>query len=185
MTFDELNLAPAILKAVHETGYETPTPIQAQAIPAVLEGHDLLAGAQTGTGKTAAFGLGLLHTEFTDYTSGPNDYSGNHFVRAPSVSAVIGADYRIPLNVGGAVILGTDWNTRSRQYFFTNDQSANMRSGGYTLGNARVTYELPGETTRVTAYVNNLTDKRYKTDSVPLPFDIAWDARGDRRTYCP
>ena len=61
MTFDELNLAPAILKAVHETGYETPTPIQAQAIPAVLEGHDLLAGAQTGTGKTAAFTLPLLH----------------------------------------------------------------------------------------------------------------------------
>ncbi len=61
MTFDELKLAPAILKAVREQGYETPTPIQAQAIPAVLEGHDLLAGAQTGTGKTAAFTLPLLH----------------------------------------------------------------------------------------------------------------------------
>ncbi len=61
MTFDELNLAPAILKAVHEQGYEIPTPIQAQAIPAVLEGHDLLAGAQTGTGKTAAFTLPMLH----------------------------------------------------------------------------------------------------------------------------
>ncbi|AVT09281.1 DEAD/DEAH box helicase [Paracidovorax avenae] len=61
MTFDELNLAPAILKAVHEQGYETPTPIQAQAIPAVLAGHDLLAGAQTGTGKTAAFTLPMLH----------------------------------------------------------------------------------------------------------------------------
>ena len=60
MTFDELNLAPAILQAVHEQGYETPTPIQAQAIPAVLAGHDLLAGAQTGTGKTAAFMLPLL-----------------------------------------------------------------------------------------------------------------------------
>ena len=88
------------------------------------------------------FGLGLLHTEFTDYTSGSNDYSGNKFVRAPNVSAVIGADYRIALNVGGAIILGTDWDTRSRQYFFTNDQSHGMRSGGYTLGNARVTYEL-------------------------------------------
>ncbi|WP_278543786.1 DEAD/DEAH box helicase, partial [Delftia acidovorans] len=53
MTFEELNLAPAILKAVLEEGYENPTPIQAQAIPAVLAGHDLLAGAQTGTGKTA------------------------------------------------------------------------------------------------------------------------------------
>jgi ATP-dependent RNA helicase RhlE len=61
MTFDELNLAPAILKAVRELGYETPTPIQAQAIPAVLAGQDLLAGAQTGTGKTAAFTLPLLH----------------------------------------------------------------------------------------------------------------------------
>src|SRR5574343_584301 len=61
MTFDELTLAPAILKAVHEQGYENPTPIQAQAIPAVLQGQDLLAGAQTGTGKTAAFTLPLLH----------------------------------------------------------------------------------------------------------------------------
>ena len=61
MNFDELNLAPAILKAVREQGYDTPTPIQAQAIPAVLEGHDLLAGAQTGTGKTAAFTLPMLH----------------------------------------------------------------------------------------------------------------------------
>ena len=61
MTFDELKLAPALLKAVHEQGYANPTPIQAQAIPAVLDGHDLLAGAQTGTGKTAAFTLPLLH----------------------------------------------------------------------------------------------------------------------------
>jgi ATP-dependent RNA helicase RhlE len=61
MNFDELNLAPAILKAVHEQGYETPTPIQAQAIPVVLDGLDLLGGAQTGTGKTAAFTLPMLH----------------------------------------------------------------------------------------------------------------------------
>ncbi|HYF19148.1 MAG TPA: DEAD/DEAH box helicase [Ramlibacter sp.] len=61
MTFEDLKLAPALLKAVREQGYETPTPIQAQAIPAVLEGHDLLGGAQTGTGKTAAFTLPLLH----------------------------------------------------------------------------------------------------------------------------
>ena len=60
MKFEELNLAPAILKAVHEQGYTAPTPIQAQAIPAVLEGSDLLAGAQTGTGKTAGFTLPML-----------------------------------------------------------------------------------------------------------------------------
>jgi ATP-dependent RNA helicase RhlE len=61
MNFEELNLAPAILKAVREEGYETPTAIQAQAIPVVLAGHDLLGGAQTGTGKTAAFTLPMLH----------------------------------------------------------------------------------------------------------------------------
>ena len=61
MKFEDLNLAPAIQKAVAEQGYENPTPIQAQAIPAVLAGHDLLAGAQTGTGKTAAFTLPMLH----------------------------------------------------------------------------------------------------------------------------
>jgi ATP-dependent RNA helicase RhlE len=73
MTFDELNLAPAILKAVHEQGYVTPTPIQAQAIPAVLDGHDLLGGAQTGTGKTAAFTLPMLHM-LTKGTSRTNKF---------------------------------------------------------------------------------------------------------------
>ncbi len=80
MTFDELNLAPAILKAVHETGYETPTPIQAQAIPAVLEGHDLLAGAQTGTGKTAAFTLPLLHR--LSQSAAPKNKFGGKGIRA-------------------------------------------------------------------------------------------------------
>ena len=61
MKFEELNLAPAILKAVREQGYEEPTPVQEKSIPIILEGHDLLAGAQTGTGKTAAFTLPLLH----------------------------------------------------------------------------------------------------------------------------
>ncbi|MFT4247517.1 MAG: DEAD/DEAH box helicase, partial [Pseudomonas sp.] len=60
MSFESLGLAPFLLRALAEQGYETPTPIQQQAIPLVLEGHDLLAGAQTGTGKTAAFGLPLL-----------------------------------------------------------------------------------------------------------------------------
>lgn len=129
------------------------------------------------------FGLGLLHTEFTDYTSGNNDYSGNKFVRAPSESAVIGADYRIPLDIGGAIVLGTDWNTRSRQYFFTNDQSSAMRTGGYTLGNARVTYQLPGDKTSITAYTNNLTDKEYRNHTLPSGFQSAGVMYGDPRTF--
>ncbi|QGZ62286.1 DEAD/DEAH box helicase [Paraburkholderia acidisoli] len=60
MSFDSLGLSEPLVRAVNELGYTTPTPIQAQAIPAVLGGGDLLAGAQTGTGKTAGFTLPIL-----------------------------------------------------------------------------------------------------------------------------
>jgi ATP-dependent RNA helicase RhlE len=66
MSFATLGLSDAILRAVTEQGYTSPTPIQAQAIPAVLNGGDLLAGAQTGTGKTAGFTLPILHRLSTD-----------------------------------------------------------------------------------------------------------------------
>ena len=59
--FSDLNLNPKVLKAIDEAGYETPTPIQAGAIPPALEGKDVLGIAQTGTGKTAAFALPILH----------------------------------------------------------------------------------------------------------------------------
>ena len=75
MNFEELNLAPAILKAVREEGYETPTAIQSQAIPLVMLGHDLLGGAQTGTGKTAAFTLPMLH-RLTMSRSAQNKFGG-------------------------------------------------------------------------------------------------------------
>ncbi len=60
MSFDQLGLSAALLRAVQEIGYTVPTPIQTNAIPAVHDGRDLLAAAQTGTGKTAAFALPLL-----------------------------------------------------------------------------------------------------------------------------
>jgi ATP-dependent RNA helicase RhlE len=60
MPFTELGLVPELSRAVAEQGYETPTPIQLRAIPAVIAGRDVLAGAQTGTGKTAAFVLPVL-----------------------------------------------------------------------------------------------------------------------------
>jgi ATP-dependent RNA helicase RhlE len=61
MTFEQLNLTEPLLKAVKEQGYDKPTPIQAAAIPAIMQGRDVLAAAQTGTGKTAGFTLPLLH----------------------------------------------------------------------------------------------------------------------------
>ncbi|HEX9777115.1 MAG TPA: DEAD/DEAH box helicase, partial [Geopsychrobacteraceae bacterium] len=65
MSFAELQLHPPILKAIHECGYTTPTPIQQQAIPAAMDGKDLIASAQTGTGKTAAFMLPVLQKLYT------------------------------------------------------------------------------------------------------------------------
>lgn len=59
-SFDQLALAPPLLKALNEVGYESPSPIQAQTIPLLLEGRDVLGQAQTGTGKTAAFALPIL-----------------------------------------------------------------------------------------------------------------------------
>jgi ATP-dependent RNA helicase DeaD len=59
-TFAELGLSQPLLDALHHLGYESPTPIQEQAIPELLQGHDVIGQAQTGTGKTAAFGLPLL-----------------------------------------------------------------------------------------------------------------------------
>ena len=64
MSFDTLGLVPELLRALAEQGYTAPTPIQSAAIPVALSGRDLLAGAQTGTGKTAAFALPLLQRLF-------------------------------------------------------------------------------------------------------------------------
>ncbi len=80
MSFENLGLIQPLLKAVQEAGYSTPTPIQAQAIPAVLDGGDLLAGAQTGTGKTAGFTLPLLHKLAVQMGDKPQ--SGKRPVRA-------------------------------------------------------------------------------------------------------
>src|SRR5580693_6986 len=60
-TFDTLGLLPSVLRAVHDAGYTVPTPIQAQAIPLILKGRDIIGLAQTGTGKTAAFTLPIVN----------------------------------------------------------------------------------------------------------------------------
>lgn len=71
MSFSKLGLSTPILKAIAEQGYQTPTPIQQQAIPAILQGKDLLAAARTGTGKTAGFALPILEKLNTDQLRRP------------------------------------------------------------------------------------------------------------------
>jgi len=79
-SFAELGLRPEILRAITESGYTTPTPIQAQAIPEILAGHDIMGGAQTGTGKTAGFGLPILQklAQYANTSLSP----ARHHVRA-------------------------------------------------------------------------------------------------------
>ena len=79
-SFEELGLRPEILRAVAESGYTTPTPIQAQAIPEILAGRDIMGGAQTGTGKTAGFGLPILEKLSQHANSSPSP--ARHPVRA-------------------------------------------------------------------------------------------------------
>ncbi len=113
LSFESLNLHPSILRAIEETGYTQPTPIQAQAIPVVIEGGDLMASAQTGTGKTAAFmlpALNLLATPHESKSRGPrilvltptrelaaqvNDAARKYgkYMRARTVSIVGGMPY--------------------------------------------------------------------------------------------
>ncbi len=113
MSFEALNLHPSILRAIEEAGYTQPTPIQAQAIPEVIAGRDLLASAQTGTGKTAAFtlpALNLLATPHPNRSRGPrilvlvptrelaaqvNDSARKYgkYIRARTVSIVGGMPY--------------------------------------------------------------------------------------------
>jgi superfamily II DNA/RNA helicase len=74
LSFESLNLHPSILRAIEEAGYTNPTPIQEQAIPEIMAGHDIMASAQTGTGKTAGFtlpALNLLATPHASNSRGP------------------------------------------------------------------------------------------------------------------
>jgi ATP-dependent RNA helicase RhlE len=78
MSFDQLGLVPELLRAVAAEGYTEPTPVQAEAIPLVLQGRDVLAGAQTGTGKTAAFVLPILQLRHASRPAPNLAPPGNH-----------------------------------------------------------------------------------------------------------
>jgi ATP-dependent RNA helicase RhlE len=114
MSFDTLGLSPALLRAVQEQGYTQPTPIQGRVIPVVLEGRDVMAGAQTGTGKTAGFALPMLH-RLSANTPAPGAANGPRRVRAliltptRELAAQVGEsvrDYGKYLPLKSAVIFG-------------------------------------------------------------------------------
>src|SRR5918912_1332872 len=85
-SFEELGLRPELLRAVTDAGYTSPTPIQAKAIPVILDGRDVMGGAQTGTGKTAGFALPILHKLAQYANTSPSP--ARHPVRARSLTPI-------------------------------------------------------------------------------------------------
>lgn len=109
MNFDSLGLSAPILKAVTEEGYETPSPIQSQAIPAVLEGRDVMAAAQTGTGKTAGFTLPLLEILSRGERARPNQVRALILTPTRELAAQVGDNvyaYSRHLPLSSAIVYG-------------------------------------------------------------------------------
>ncbi len=109
--FDSLGLNPDILRAVAEQGYVEPTPIQQQAIPAVLQGRDLMASAQTGTGKTAGFTLPLLQRLIQNEPHAKGRRPVRALILTPTreLAAQVGEnvrDYSKYLNIRSLVVFG-------------------------------------------------------------------------------
>src|SRR5215831_5235524 len=108
--FSDLGLATPLMRALADEGYETPTPIQAQAIPGVMAGRDLQGIAQTGTGKTAAFALPILHRLAADRRRAPPK-SARVLVLSPTreLASQIGESFKTygrHLGVSVAVVFG-------------------------------------------------------------------------------
>jgi ATP-dependent RNA helicase RhlE len=109
MSFDNLGLIPSLLKAVKEKGYEVPSPIQEKAIPLILKGKDILASAQTGTGKTAGFTLPLLQRLSSNPTNGKRNIRALILTPTRELAAQIYdnvLEYSTHLNLRSTVIFG-------------------------------------------------------------------------------
>ncbi len=109
MSFESLGLSQAILDAIAAKGYKTPSPIQSQAIPAVLKGADLMAAAQTGTGKTAGFTLPMLELLSKGKPAGPNQARSLIITPTRELAAQIGENieaYSSNLDLRSAVVFG-------------------------------------------------------------------------------
>ncbi|MBA5687081.1 DEAD/DEAH box helicase [Rugamonas apoptosis] len=110
MSFTSLGLAPSLINAVAEIGYQEPTAIQRAAIPAILRGEDVLGAAQTGSGKTAAFALPLLQS-LLDNRSGPRQLHGLVLVPTRELAAQVGESIRklaqhLPMQVKVSIVFG-------------------------------------------------------------------------------
>ncbi|MRW90682.1 TonB-dependent receptor plug domain-containing protein [Duganella sp. FT80W] len=115
--------------------------------------------------------VGILRTQFDqfDIQNNGGNRNGNEFVRSPHLTALLAADYRIPLANGGKVVLSADIRYTSKQFYYVdpqNDTRYLLNQPGYSLLNARASYTLPGGNHVFTLYSNNLGDKVYKNHTL-------------------
>ncbi len=109
MSFDDLNLHPSLLEVIEKQGYETPSPIQEKAIPVVLKGKDVMAAAQTGTGKTDAFGLPLVQRLAEGKKAGRNETRSLILTPTRELAAQVCESikgYAAAMNLNCAVVYG-------------------------------------------------------------------------------
>ena len=135
--FDQLDLYPQVLRAIAEMGFEEATPIQSQAIPVVMSGVDVIGQAQTGTGKTASFGIPVLHKV------DPNNKKTQVIILSPTrelaIQVAIGAiralrdlEYRVPEDVS---VIGFDGTALAEYY---NPKLATIKQQYQTLATRSV-----------------------------------------------
>ena len=140
-TFAELGLLPELLRAVNEQGYTEPTPIQAQAIPVILAGRDVMGGAQTGTGKTAGFALPTLQrfAPLASTSTSPARHPVRALILAPTreLAVQVEESFReygkyVPLRT--AVIYGVRRYTWAESYARMRRLASALTNAGLGLG---------------------------------------------------
>ena len=136
-----------------------------------VDGAEFDAEALIGKNLHVNADLGFLFTQFDDFNvlNGGSNLDGNQFVRSPHVTAVIGADYRIPLESGAAYVLGADAHYTADQYYYVDPQTSArslLEQAPYTLVNARLSYHFADGKQSITGYVNNLNNTVYENHAL-------------------
>lgn len=131
-----------------------------------VDGIELEAAFQLTESLRLRANLSRLRTEFDELLAGGRNYKGYGFARVPQTTALLGIDYRTPL-AGGTLALGTDWSYTSKHHFnVTDDSDLYALQQAYWLGSVHASYTLPGDQVIIGAYVNNVTDRRYKNQAM-------------------
>ncbi len=138
--------------------------VQENAAEGYSRGAELELGYLLGESLRLASSVGLLHTEYTSYSSSTSgqtiDANGNRFTRSPAFSGTLDVEYRLPIAPESWLALGTDWSYRTRQYFnAVNQDNPALQQKGYALGNVRLAYRF--NAFELGAFARNVTDGVY------------------------